>query len=214
MSWKLLVLCVLLVVGCGADQTTSSTTPSPGVTAPAGTGVCAGVPSIDPKSPPDELNLTADETLESRFPTLIDGSPISDLASARWLETLCIMGGPASVASVGQKLPSGLDVNDMRVASGIALVDGRAVTLVAFRLPGHQGSELVPAVGVLSGGVAAGSPRFGDNLTTTTIAGKAVTSWTDPQTGGQSYLYPTGDTLFVVGPIDSSQADKIFAALP
>jgi hypothetical protein len=176
--------------------------------------VCADVPSIDPHSPPDELELTDDETLEAEFPTQIDGGPISDLASARWLETLCIMGGPASVTSIGQKLPSGLDVNDMRVASAVALVDGRAVTLVAFRLPGHQGTELVPAVGVLSGGVAPESPRFSGNLTSATVASKTVSVWSDPATGAESYLYPTGDTLFVVGPVDSSQADKVFTALP
>ncbi len=41
-----------------------------------------------------------------------------------------------------------------------------------------------------------------------------MTLWTNAADGSVSYLYPVGDTLFIIEGITTSQADKIFAALP
>jgi hypothetical protein len=203
---------VSALAGCGSsviDQ--PSLVPS---ASPPATGPCTSIPTIDPDNPPDTLGLTGDPTLEAEFPAEIDDQTVTDVSSARWIETLCDMGGPASVDAAARNLPSGLDQSAMSVGSAAATVDGKPVTIVAFRLPGHRGDELLGVVGDLSAAIFPEAPRFNSALTASTAAGKSVSRWTNPADGTDSYLYASGDTLWTVDSIDQSQADKIFAALP
>ena len=101
----------------------------------------------------------------------------------------------------------------MRVATGQATVDGQGVTITAFRLPGRSGAELIPALGIMSVAMGGDPSRF-SSLAESTVAGKPVSTWTDPTDGSTSYIYSTGDTLFLVQGATASQADKVFAALP
>ncbi len=209
---RVLVVAVLasllcIVTGCDAfDQ------PAPSLVIPS-SGPCAGIPEIPRDNPPDNLVLTPDPALEAMFPRLIDGQPVNDLASARWIETLCMLGGEASVNAAGAGLPPGMDLTNMSVASAGVSVDGPTVTISAFRLPGHNGRELIPAIASLSLAMT-GEARFDGQLTETIAGGKDVLTWTNASDGSTSYLYPTDDTLFVVSGVTTSQANKVFAALP
>jgi hypothetical protein len=137
-----------------------------------------------------------------------------NVASARYVETLCLLGGSASVAAAAADLPASIDLDQIRVASADATVDATPVTLLAFRLPGHSGGELLSAVGVLSSSTGSGVPGFGNDPAPTSAGGKAVLTWTNAADGAVSYLYTVGDTLFIARDVTPSQADKVFAALP
>ena len=206
MRWCVAVLLALAVVGCAGSA-------GPTLSAPT-TGDCAGIPVIPHDHPPDELHFTRDETLEGKIPDLIDGMPVQDVASATWIETLCSLGGQASVDASRSGAPGGVDIGNLTVASGRAVVDGLGVTIAAFRLPGHDGNELVPVIGIESTVVASAPPKFTTDLEPATVGGKSVKRWTDAADGSVSYLYGSGDTLFVVENVTPSQADKVFAALP
>jgi hypothetical protein len=206
------IVLVSALAGCGSsvvDQPSLVPSASPRANDP-----CAAIPTIDPANPPDTLGLTGDPTLEAEFPAEIDDETVTDVASARWIEALCDMGGTASVDAAALNLPSDLDQSAMSVGSAAATVDGKAVTIVAFRLPGHRGDELLGAFGDLSAAIFPDAPKFNTALTATTAGGKSVSRWTNAADGSVSYLYVSGDTLWTVDSIDQSQADKIFAALP
>ena len=203
---------VLLLAGCGSsavDQPSAAPLASP-----VASGPCAAIPTIDPNNPPETLGLTGDPTLEAEFPTELDGESVTDVSSARWIEALCSMGGQASVDAAARNLPPGLDLSAMSVGSAAATVDGKPVTIVAFRLPGHRGDELLGVVGNLSAAIFPDTAKFTSALTASTAGGKNVSRWTNPADGRDSYLYASGDTLWTVDSINQSQADKIFAALP
>jgi len=207
MRLLVVALLALVVVGCDAAS------PPPSMDVPA-SGPCAGIPLIPrDQAPTATLPLTRDLTLESRIPTSIDGHALTDLSSGRWVETLCMIGGEDSLKAGAANLPAGLSLDDMRVASALATVDGAAVTITAFRLPGHAGSEIIPALGDIAGALGGDGSKFSGAVGATTVAGKDVATWTDPTDGSVSYLYPTADTLFVIDNLTPSQADKVFAAL-
>jgi len=197
-----------VVMGCDAGQQ-----PQPSMYVPS-SGPCAGIPLIPrDRAPTATLPLTRDLTLESRIPTSIDGHALTDLSSGRWTETLCMIGGEESLKAGAANLPAGLSLDDMRVASALATVDGAAVTITAFRLPGHTGSEIIPALGDIAGSLGGDGSKFSGAVGATTISGKDVATWTDPTDGSVSYFYATADTLFVIDNLTPSQADKVFAAL-
>jgi hypothetical protein len=196
-----------LLVGC----TSSVLPPSPFIPV---SGPCAGIPQYPPDKPPGSLVLTPDPTLEAEYPMTIDGQPVTNLASARYIESLCALGGDASIAAAENQLAPGVDLNDIRVATGNVVIDGQSVTIDAYRLPNHRGDELVAVVGVLATTVAGSEARFTDDLVQTTAGGRSVLQFTNAADGSVSYLYATGDTLFIVEDSTPSQADKIVAALP
>jgi len=196
-----------MLVGC-----TSSVLPaSPFIPS---SGPCAGIPQYPPDKPPGSLVLTPDPTLEGEYPTTIDGQPVTDLASARYIESLCALGGDASIEAAESMLAPGVDLNDMRVATANVVVDGQSLVLDSYRLPNHGGDELVSAVGVLANAVAGSEAKFTDDLVQTTAGGRPVLRFTNAADGAISYLYSTGDTLFIVEDSTQSQADKVIAALP
>jgi len=204
---------VLVLGGCGSsvvDQPTAGPTAVP----PPASGPCASIPTIDPSNPPESLALNEDATLEAEFPSEIDGQALTDVASGGWIETLCLIGGPAWVDAASRNLPAGLDLSTMSVGSASATVDGQPVTMLAFRLPGHRGDELLGVVAKLSAAIFPGTAKFTSALTVITAGGKSVTRWTNPADGTDSYLYAGADTLWLADSIDQSQADEIFAALP
>lgn len=207
MRWLFLCLIAVVSVGC-----LSSVLPvAPFVPA---SGPCAGIPQYQPDKPPGSLVLTADPSLEVEFPTTIDGQSLTELASARYVETLCALGGDASITAAQAQLAPGIDLNDLRVATAQATVDGQPVTIDAYRLPNHRGDELLSVVGVLSATVAGSEAKFTGDLLQATAGGRSVWQFTNAADGSISYLYPTGDTLFVVEDATQPQADKVVAALP
>jgi hypothetical protein len=209
MRWGVAAFIFLVAAGCASPAVPAATV---GL-APA-TGPCAGIPLIPAGNAPDTLELTPDPTLERMFPPSIAGQQVNDLASGGLVESLCTIGGEASVDAAKRSLPPGTDLSAITVASGQAVIDAGVAQITAYRWAGHTGAALSPLVGVLSSSVTGGPPKFASDLEGVSVGGKSVSRWTNAADGAVSYLYPTTDTLFIVEGITSSQADKIFAALP
>src|SRR4051812_5958882 len=205
-GWLLIGVLAAALAGCAGSG-------PPAPLAIATSGPCAGIPVLDRNAPPDSLPLTPDPTLEQALPTQVDNQPVIEVSSGRYIETLCMLGGDASLVAALGSAPAGVDINLVNVASASATVEGQRETISAYRLPGGSGEALIPVIGILSAPVG-GRPKFIADLGESDIGGKQVTTWTDAADGATSYLYSTGDTLFVVDDVTASQAGKVLATLP
>lgn len=204
------------VTSPGAAPPAPVVTPAPVATPPAGnigTGTeCAATPSFDITNPVP--SFAPDLDLEARFPTQIDGQPVTELQSVRWVELICLYGGQAGVDQFKADLPGGGSLNfaTLTFASAVATVDGDDVQLSAFRTPGLDANVMVQAFAQLAGAIS-GETTVTGTLSNVTLGGKNVSVWTD-EDGTINYLYASGDVLFGVSDVTDSQANKIFAALP
>ena len=199
---------VALAAGCTSETPAASVPP----TVPA-SGPCAGIAVVDPGNPPPSFALTSDPALEAQFPLAIDGQPLTDLTSARAVESLCLLGGQDSVTAFAAQLPAGMDAGEISVASASVEVDSLPVTITAFRVPDGLGAALLPALGPMTQAIG-GTPRFDRDVQQVTVAGRPAWSWVNPTDGSHSYLYAVGDTLFVLDDATELQAGEILAALP
>jgi len=221
------LLAIALVAGCGPDLADSpapesvvpfgSVVPSASVT-PATLGPvgseCAAIPTYSPDNPQPSVAQARDPVLEQKFPTELDGQPVTGLESAPWFDAICLFGGQSAVDQMRSVVPIADIVLHMTAAAADATVDGAAVKINAFRTPGGDANQLLQNLGALSESLGNGAAtKFTGGTQPAQAAGKSVQTWTD-STGQTSYLYANGDTLFVVDAITPSQADKIFAALP
>lgn len=221
------VLMAVAIAACGASPSASSTpgaTLAPGTTAtPAaaaptpggatqppggGTGTeCAAYPTFSLSSP-GLPSFEPDTTLEAKFPTQIDGQPVSDLQTGFWAAFLC-MGGQAAFDRTAAALPSGLNWATMSYGSATYTVDDEDTELHAFRTPGQDANGIVQGLAQLA---AASGQQADGTVTTGTVAGKSVLILTD-SSGAKSYGFLSGDTLFFTDNVTDSQAAKIVAAL-
>jgi hypothetical protein len=198
MRWLRFVAVWLVAVALvGCDQSVA-----PSLVAPA-SGACAGIPLIDRNNPPDTLPLTRDPILEAKLPEQIDGQLVTGVSSGRYVETLCMLGGDASVTAAEKRLSSGVSLADINVASGQARVDDAQATISAFRLPGGSGTAVISLLGMDE---SQPNPM--------TVGGKQVLVWHNSAVSSSVYAYATGDTVFDVEDVTESQAGKILAALP
>jgi hypothetical protein len=194
----------------GATQP-PGTTPTPGATQPPGGGTgteCAAYPTFSLSSP-GLPGFEPDTTLQAKFPTEIDGQPVSDLETGYWAAFLCI-GGQASYDQTVAGLGGGLNWASMSYGSATYTVDDEDTQLHAFRTPGQDANAIVQALAQLA--AASGQEQDG-TVSTGTVAGRAVLILTD-SSGEQSYGFLSGDTLFFTDTVTDSQAAKIVAALP
>jgi hypothetical protein len=207
-----LVAAVALVAGCESGPASSS--PVPIMPTPPAMGTeCATLPTAAPGSELASFAPARDAELEARFPTQVDGQPVTNVQSGRLIETLCLIGGQSGVDRLRTQAPSNIDVMNLVIGSAEATVDGEQVRLTAFRVPGRDGGELLRDVADLARSVGGSEPKFAGELTPAMVGGKNVTSWTSTD-GETSYLYVSGDALIIVDAATPSQADKIFSVIP
>jgi hypothetical protein len=199
----------------GQTATPVPATLVPGATAtPAGAVItgheCDAVPTFD-LSNPTEPSFPPDAVAESHFPATIDGQPVTDVHSQQWLYFLCYLGGQASFEqAAGQS--GGVNMATSSFAQATATVDGEEVDLTAWRTPGTDANALVQYLALLA--AQSGADITVANVQQTTIANKAVYTWTNPDDNSKSFAYPSGDTLVFFDGVTDSQANKILAALP
>jgi hypothetical protein len=155
--------------------------------------------------------LTRDPQLESIFPAQIDGQPVVNVQSARFLETVCVEGGPSGVDAVSSRAPAGVDLSSVSIGSAETTLDSSAIRLVAYRVAGATQDDLFETVAGLAQAVGGDPAKFGRDLEPSVAGGKSVRTWTDAE-GRTSYLYVSGDILVVVDGVLSSQADRILAS--
>lgn len=198
--------------------TTPTATIAATVVPPATTGgpvsvACAGIPPLDPLASP-QPELTRDPDLEALFPDEVDGQPVENVNSFRWLEYLCRFGneGAADVAA-GAAAAAGVNLLTLTYGSARATVDDESVGIDAFRTPGVDANLLITQfqqVVLVLGGTAA---EQGGSMAQANIGGKNAWVWTQPDNDA-TYLYVYGDVMFGMTLVTEAQAAAVFAALP
>jgi len=182
---------------------TASVAPATGATQGGATGnECATLPSVNPSS-----SSLSDPALEAHFPAQIDGKPVEDVQSFKWLQIACLGG-----QQVIDRLPDTiqLDFSTLSMATARAEVDDGDVKLLAFRTAGADGNLLAQAWASLA--AAAGENSQIGTFGPGTAGGKSVIVATDTD-GNSTYAWITGDTLIAAVDVTQSQADKIFGAV-
>jgi hypothetical protein len=192
-----------------------TTGPTGGATAPPGSGLtgheCDAIPTFS-LSNPNLASPAPDATLNAHFPAQIDGQPVTDVQSQRWIDFLCVFGGQAMVNQSAGDIGSGLNLTTMSFGSAKATVDGESVDLNAFRTPSADATTLVQSLALIVAQTGNAGALQG-TATTANIGGKNVYVWTDSD-GAKSYAYASGDTLITFNSVTDSQATKILTALP
>jgi hypothetical protein len=178
------------IVGCGGSTAspTPGTTLAPGATpTPAGatlpptsapgtatpgggtTGTeCAAYPTFSLSSP-GLPSFAPDAALEAKFPTTIDGQPVSDLNTGFWAAFLC-MGGQSAYDRTVAELPSGLNWAAMSYGSATYTVDGDSVDVSAFRTPGQDANGIVQGLAALAASMGNTESRTAASATDTSPA--------------------------------------------
>ena len=213
---------MLVLAACGSSPATSPAGPGATVAAqstptvaPVAAGAeCAGLPTYSPTGSSASVGYASDKTLEGRFPTQIDGQPVTSVTSGRFIEMLCYFGGQIGIDALRTSMPVALNLMNMSVGSAAATVDGASVTLSAFRNPGANAGQLLQDLANLAATSESGTPKFTlAELKDVTVGGKAAKTWTD-ESGNTSYIYVNGDTMIMIDSVTPAQAEKVFTAMP
>lgn len=191
----------------GATSTPGGATQAPG--GPTGTE-CAAYPTFSVDNPALP-SFAPDTDLQAKFPTQIDGQPVSELETGFWAQFMCF-GGQAAYDQAMADMPAGFTWASMSYGNATYNVEGEDAKLMAFRSPGQDANGIVQALAQVA--AALGSTEPIGTLGTANVAGKNVITLTDTD-GTVGYGYVSGDTLFTIesGATDS-QVAKILAALP
>jgi hypothetical protein len=211
---------VLLMAACSATpQATTSAPPTPTATAaptgsPAG-GVgdeCAGIPRVD-RDNPTRPSFSRDPELEAVFPRQVDGQPVVDIQSMRWVEFVCWLAGQEAIDQQSANMPGSMNLSELTFGRAEVSIDDEDISIVAVRSPGNDAAELLEFWAVFSGGLGSDDEPAG-TLTSRSLGGKTVSVWTSAD-GEETYLYAVRDVM--IGTADEttvSQLNKLFAALP
>jgi hypothetical protein len=181
----------------------ASATP-PAATTPPATATAPGA------SQGPNPSFAGDPELAARFPTQVDGQPVTNVTTARLVDFLRAFNTPeAEIDSDRQKLATiGIDLDTITMGSANATVSGLPVGILAYRLPGQDANKLIQNYGMLE------SPDPGDTMSQETIGGKNVTVIKRAGSTTTTWTYANGDVMWSVVHTDQKVAEVVFAALP
>lgn len=202
---------VVAVAACGGPATTPAATPtiqagsSTALPAPSATFDCSQYAQL----PGSRATPGFDPVLEALFPTSINGHAlVQAIVSGPLMASLCP--SQVSLQNYAQEfvagLPAGWDATSL--TSALAEYDFTdSPSVIGIRAPGHDGSELFAAVSTMpdANGLA-GAPIE-------QVGGKQATVITG-ESGQQTYLYATGEVLYLVENANQTDAAAILSALP
>jgi hypothetical protein len=209
------------IVGCSsgpaatptlAPGATPAPTQSPGPTAPPVVvgDLCAGLPTFSAEAPAP--SFAQDDTLNSRFPTQVDGQPVTSISSAYWVQTACYYGGGASLSGLATVFPAGT-VPQISTGSAQVELDDETVYISAFRFPGADPNLIFSHLAEFAAALGGDPADAADStVTMANLGGKNVYVITDPD-GDVSYHYVSGDTVWTVDANTEATAGKVFAAI-
>ncbi len=224
-----LLIFVIACGGGGGSTIAPGATPAPGTTAAPGTPaapvgqttppgggdisqLCAGKPTFSIDASP-QPTVAPDAALNARFPTEIDGQPVTDVRSYNYVDGSCFYGASAEGMQNLAQFFSPQVLLQLSQGSAHATVDDEDVYISAFRTPGADPNQLfahlpefLAAIGVDQADIAGYSAEQG------TIGGKNAYVITDPD-GDKSYSLVSGDTVFTVNDVTEDQAGIVFTAI-
>jgi hypothetical protein len=154
-----------------------------------------------------------DPAVQSALPPSVEGRPITNVESFRWIDYLCNLGGQGAVDNAAELGPTGLNLAGLTYAHGRLAVNSEQVSIDAFRTPGQDSmlivNEFTKMILVLGGG----EHEQGGTMSQLTLGGKNVWLWTKPD-GRVQYLYPRGEILYGVTNATPERARLVLRALP
>jgi hypothetical protein len=215
-----------------APSPTAPTATSPSASTPAGgSSVAPTVPAASSGAEPTEgaapsfeipsfavPSFAPDDELAAKFPKTVDGQPVTNLQTYFFVDLLGFGGqNPERMQQLAQSLAGfGIDLNTLSGGSVSATVGGEEVQLQAIRAPGGDASQIVThyneIAGVFRQVFGGEEPSTPPTLSQTDLGGKHVTVATDAD-GDKTFLYPTGDTLWIVDNMTDEQAAAVLGAL-
>ena len=222
---------VILVIACGGGGGATlgpGATTAPGATTPPGTTsapvgptaapgggdvsqLCAGLPTFRADASP-QPTLAPDAELDARFPTEIDGQPVTDVRSYNWVAGSCFYSASAESMQKLAQFFSPAVLAQLSQGAAKATVDDQSVFISALRTPGGDPNQLfahlpefLAAIGIDQADV----PKY--TVEPGSIAGKNVYVVTDPD-GDLSYSLVSGDAVFTVNGLTEEQAGTVFSA--
>lgn len=203
---------VALLAACSSGP--PSSTPVPATPAPSATATPAAVVTLAPQptvavsaQPVATSGGVVGGDLAAKFPTQVDGQPVTDLIIRPLVDYLAL-GGPELIPAWTSALATiGIDVQTAVIGSATATVDGALVGINAFRVPGHDAATLIPLRELFS------SVNEGDVVAEETVGGKSVMVVRSEGGYASHWMYANGDTLWVLSTSDADEAEAVFTAL-
>jgi hypothetical protein len=203
----------LIAAACGGNTPAASVPAVP-------TGVLPSIPVPSIALPDASFSIPSfgsfapDTELESKFPTTIDGKPVTDVSSANFAQFFMALGSDDPDSQLPQLMgilqSNGINPATMSVANGEVEIDDTTETISAFRTPGASASTLLSLFPQLTAlGEDEDSPPV---IGTATVGGKSVMTL-DDGSGYIDYLYPSGEILWDVNTDNADNAGTIMAAL-
>ena len=201
----------------GAGATGAVKTAAAGAT-PTAAATSGVVPTVGPGGSVAVPTFAPDNDLAAKFPASIDGSPVSDVTTALFVDVMRGFGAKDTdvQAIVAAFNTFGVDFGKVSFGSASYEVDDDTVQLTALRTPGGDANKIIQNYSLLAGvfNTAPGATAEPvPALTQSNIGGKNITLATD-QDGNVTFLYVSGDTLFSWDGTTDAQNTKIAAALP
>jgi hypothetical protein len=198
----------------GAGSSVAATAPaaSSGAESTEGALPSFSIPSIEVPS------FAPDNDLAAKFPKTIDGQPVTNLQTYLFVDLLGFGGqNQAQIQQLSQSLAGfGIDLSKLSGGSANASIGGEDVQLQALRAPGGDASQIVThyseIAAVFNQVFGNPQPTTAPTLSQATVGGKNVTVATDAE-GNKTFLYATGDTLWILDNLTDDQAGTILGAL-
>jgi hypothetical protein len=212
---------VFVVAACGAAA--PGTSLAPGQT--PGTGstpvppppidvsqMCAGMPTYSPQTPTPVF--LQDDVLNAKFPTTVDGQPVTNIRSTNWLQSVCYSGNATESLQRFAAIFGAAALPGISTGSASATVDGDTVSISAFRIAGTDANAIFTHFTEFAIGIGI-SPTEAAKYAVSqgNVGGKNVYIVTDPD-GDKSYDLVSGDSVFSIFGSDEAQAATVLAAFP
>jgi hypothetical protein len=194
---------------------------APSAAAPSAAPASVGAGSSQSAEQPSGAvpSFAADNALAAKFPKTIDSQPVTNVQTFLFIDLLGFTGqNQAQIQQLSQSLAAfGIDLNTLSSGRADATVGGEDVQLQALRAPGGDASQIVTHYNEIA---KVFTQVFGNAEPTTapptlsqaTVGGKNVTVATDAA-GNKTFLYPSGDTLWIIDSVTDDQATTILSAL-
>ncbi len=185
--------------------------------------LCAGKPTIDVTGSA-QPSFANDPDLAARFPQQIAGTAPDRLQTFKFIDEICVFGGTGLDQMAAAFSQAGIDITTATVgeaqyslpapctdATESPCLNTESLSLTALRSPGGDSNRMVTGFAQLA--AALGQTDKLQNIQQSNVGGKNV--YTSAQTGGTvSYVYPSGDTLWLFATGAATTAAAVLSALP
>lgn len=196
---------LVIASACSSSGATSGAAAGSGVA-----GATAG-PSTGSNATPQLAggSFAGDPALAAKFPKVVDGQPVTNVTTARFVDFLTALGSTqAEIDPIKTAMAAvGIDLNTVIMGSATATVSGSPIGIQAFRIPGKDANVLIQNYALFA------TTNAGDVLSKETVGGKNATVVRSSTGFASTWMYANGDTLWSLSTSDQKEAEAVFSAL-